>query len=367
MTKTKIPYQPEIVTPPGETLADLLEERCMSQSELALRMGRPVNKINEIIHGKRAITPETALQLEKVLGTPSTYWLNHEAHYQAYRKRSEEEEQFEQWYPWLDQMPIAKLKELAILPNLQNRGKNKNLLLRRLLTFFGVSSPTEWETIYGSMRAAYRQSMAEQADPYATAVWLRLGEQQAATLTCCKYDPAAFLETLQAIRQLTIEEPAIFEPRLRTLCAQAGVIIALVPEIPRTRVSGAARWLSGRPLIQLSLYGKTTDRFWFTFFHEAGHILKHSHQLVFLDDRTHGILNQEEEEANRFAAELLIPPEYATQLPTLNSKEAVRAFAQRLAIHPGIVVGRLQHEKLIPRSHMNALKATFAWRDATYG
>ena len=367
MSKTKIPYQPEIVTPPGETLADLLEERCMSQSQLAQRMGRPVNKINEIIHGKRAITPETALQLEKVLGTPSTYWLNHEAHYQAYNKRREEEQQFEQWYTWLDQMPIAKLKELGIVPNLQNRGKNKNLLLWSLLSFFAVSSPAEWNEIYGSMRTAYRQSMPDQSDPYATAVWLRLGEQQAAALTCRKYDPAAFLEILPSIRKLTVAEPDIVAPRLHELCAQAGVIMALVPEIPRARVSGAARWLNGRPLIQLSLYGKTNDRFWFTFFHEAGHILKHSHQLVFLDDKTHGVLNREEEEANQFAAQLLIPPEFTGELSSLKSKEAVGAFAQRLTIHPGIVVGRLQHENFIPRSHMNVLKQTFAWKDATDG
>ncbi len=83
------------------------------------------------------------------------------------------------------------------------------------------------------------------------------------------------------MRTLTMEPPAEFEPQLYKLCADAGVVLALVPAIPRARVSGAARWINGRPLIQLSLYGKSNDRFWFTFFHEAGHILQHSHQLVF--------------------------------------------------------------------------------------
>ena len=70
--------------PPGEIIAELLEERCLSQKELARRMGRPQKTINEIIHGKAALTPETAYQLEMVLGTPASYWLTHEAHYRAY-------------------------------------------------------------------------------------------------------------------------------------------------------------------------------------------------------------------------------------------------------------------------------------------
>ena len=364
MTKTKIPYKPQSVTPPGETLADLLEERHMTQTELAQRMGRPVNKINEIIKGKRAITPETAFQLEKVLGTPSSYWLNHEAHYQAYHKQLEEEEQYEQWYHWLDQMPVPKLKEFGVLPKIHNRGQNKNILLRELLNFFSISSPDEWENIYGAMNAAYRQSMPKQCDPFATAAWLRLGEQQAETAICEKYDPQTFLEALHQIRALTTETPKSFQEPMSHLCAQSGVILALVPSIPRARVSGAARWLNGRPLIQLSLYGKSNDRFWFTFFHEAGHILKHSHQLVYLDDKTHGTLNKEEQEANQFASHILIPPKFEPELRSLKSKVAVRSFANRIQIHPGIVVGRLQHDKIILPSHMNALKSKFAWKES---
>lgn len=367
MTEIRIPYQPKIVTPPGETLADLLDERCMTQTELAQRMGRPINKINEIIRGKRSITPDTALQLERVLGTPSSYWLNHEAHYQAYQKRVEEEETLHQWHDWLAKMPLNVLKEQGFLPKVQNRGKNKNVLVRSLLNFFSVSSPTEWEAIYGNMQITYRQSMPEQSDPYATGTWLRLGELQAIDTDCNRYDRQRFLSALQTIRALTVEPPSEFEPRLRELCAEAGVVLALVPAIPRARVSGAARWFNGRPLIQLSLYGKSNDRFWFTFFHEAGHILKHSHQLVYLDDRTHGQLNEVEQEANEFAADLLIPSCFVAELTTLKSKVAVKEFAARVGVHPGIVVGRLQHEGIVPQKDMNGLKAKFVWKVAEKG
>ena len=363
MTEQLVPYQPETFSAPGEIIAELLEERCLSQKELARRMGRPQKTINEIIHGKAALTPETAYQLEMVLGTPASYWLTHEAHYRAYLARSREEDEFSASYDWLDRMPLSELREQGVLPNLRNQGKNKAVLLRSLLQFFGVASPKELETIYGEKPAAYRRSMSEPSDPYATAAWLRLGELQAASLSCGGYDRHGFAAALHQIRGMTVLPPEEFEPKLKQLCATAGIALALVPAMSRARVSGAARWVLNKPVIQLSLYGKTNDRFWFTFFHEAAHILKHSHKLIFLDELDGAVLNEEEQEANAFAAEVLIPRRYHGELSALRSKDAVRAFAGRLGIHPGIVVGRLQHDGLIEPSWMNDLKDTFTWKE----
>src|SRR5690606_32525386 len=138
------------------------------------------------------------------------------------------------------------------------------------------------------------------------------------------------------------------------------------PGIPRAYVSGVARWLgAARPLIQLSLYGKTNDKFWFTFFHEAAHILLHANtnqekKSVFLDDPNSVRSDAPEElEANQWAGDCLIPERYAAELPSLQSKRAVEEFAQRIGIHPGIVVGRLQHDLLIEQSWMNSLKQSF--------
>ncbi len=140
------------------------------------------------------------------------------------------------------------------------------------------------------------------------------------------------------------------------------MILALVPAIPRAWVSGAARWINQRPVIQLSLFGKTNDRFWFTLFHEARHILEHERKLVYVDNEQDGDINDVERAADRFAAELLIPSRYLAELSKLRAKDAVRDFAAQIGIHPGIVVGRMQHEKYIERSWMNDLKDTFVWR-----
>ena len=133
-----------------------------------------------------------------------------------------------------------------------------------------------------------------------------------------------------------------------------------------------ARWLSPtRPLIQRSLYGKTNDKFWFTFFHEAAHILLHADskdgkKSILLDDpnASHST-DPREQEANQWAGNVLIHQDYTAQLGVLRTKDAVRAFAQQIGIHPGIVVGRLQHDHLIDPSWMNDLKLSpRQWRGA---
>ena len=146
------------------------------------------------------------------------------------------------------------------------------------------------------------------------------------------------------------------------LCAKSGVAVIFTPELPKTRISGATRWLNAnKALIQLSLRYKTDDHLWFTFFHEAGHILLHGKKDVFIE--SDGDTDTKEVEANRFAANFLIPPaEFKRISMSANiSKKAIVSFAKEIGISPGIVVGRLQHEGILKRSYRNELKKSFEW------
>jgi HTH-type transcriptional regulator / antitoxin HigA len=170
-----------------------------------------------------------------------------------------------------------------------------------------------------------------------------------------------FRKCWRFIRALTREEPQVFVPRLTDLCAAAGVAIVFVPELPKTGVSGATRWIGDRAVIQLSLRYKSNDQLWFTFFHEAGHILKHGRKEIFIE--SNGLDGEKEEEANAFARDKLIPPEELRRfLQHWNqSNEGIIAFADRIGIAPGIVAGRLQHDGLLPNSHGNKLKIYYRW------
>jgi HTH-type transcriptional regulator/antitoxin HigA len=261
----------------------------------------------------------------------------------------------------------------GVIPKTTLLAKNKPGLVDVCLRFFGVASPEEWRNHYGAMEVAYRRSRQDQSDVGAISSWLRLGEQQSEVADGPKYDKVKFEKALQSIRLLTCEPPKVFEPRMRSLLHDAGVSFVMVPSIPGAHVSGVARWLNPtRPLIQLSLYGKTNDKFWFTFFHEAAHILLHANtqadkKSVFLDDPNASHTDDPKEtEANSWARDYIIPRQYAARLASLKTKSAVALFAQQVGVHSGIVVGRLQHDGMILPSWMNDLKVSFSLKNGEH-
>ncbi len=351
-------YAPDFVSPPGETVEETLAAIGMSQAELAERTGRPKKTINEIIQGKTAITPETALQLERVLGVPASFWNERERQYRACLAQQEETRQLEGQVDWLRTFPIKEMIAWSWIKEYDE----KTWQLRELLQFFGIASPQQWH----AATASFRKSPAFEVDEMALAAWLRRGEQEAEDIACAPYDAQHFKTALVAARTLTVEEPAVFVPQLRQMCAECGVAVVFVRALPRTRVSGATRWLKpDKALIQLSLRYKTNDHLWFTFFHEAGHIVKHGKRDVFID-LDDGGEDKKEAEADAFAADMLIPPDAwrsFVETRDYRSKAGITTFADEIGIAPGIVVGRLQHEKRIPHRNCNELKVSFRWGD----
>jgi HTH-type transcriptional regulator/antitoxin HigA len=359
-------YSPDFVTPPGETLQETLEAIGMSQAELAERTGRPKKTINEIIKGKAAISPETALQLERVLGVPASFWNSRERQYREDQARVAEQEKLKEQVEWLARLPINAMVNLGWIKKF--RDKVQQLL--EVLTFFGVASPQELQNFWDRRVVNFRMSPNLEANQWTALAWLRKGEIEAKKFNCPSYDLKTFRNALSQIRALTISGPETFHLRMISLCADSGVAVVLTPEIPGIRVSGAARWLTpAKAMIQLNLRYKTNDHFWFTFFHEAAHILKHDKRLTFIEELPTGgaLLGQTsgemEEEANRFAANFLIPAGNYHRLirkRTL-SKETIKKFADDMGIAPGIVVGRLQHDGHIPYNYYNDLKLKFEW------
>ena len=360
---TQTQYKPDFVTPPGETLVELLQEKGMSQAEFSERTGRPKKTINEIIKGKTAITPETAIQFERVLGTPASFWNNRERKYREWLAHQEERKVLAEHIPWMKKFPVRAMIKLGWINDYDLPIDQ----LEELLRFFGVASPAQWQSIWQGAQVSYRQSPAFAADPAAVSAWLRKGEIQAHEIQCEAYREGEFRESLHRIRTLTNEPPEVFVGEVTRQCAQTGVAVVFIPEIPGTRTCGATRWLSpNKAMLMLSLRYRTDDHLWFTFFHEAGHILLHGKKDVFVegDSQVTEENRNQEVEADQFSAEFLIPAveirHFRPQAAHL-SHDDILTFARRTGIAPGIVVGRLQHDGLIPRENFNKLKRHFQW------
>ncbi|MBZ5671377.1 MAG: ImmA/IrrE family metallo-endopeptidase [Acidobacteriia bacterium] len=356
-TKARLEYKPDYAVPPGATLLETIQAKGMPQAELAQRTGRPLKTINEIINGKAAITAETALQLERVLGVPASFWNNLERNYREALAAIKERKALESAEKWAEKFPLKELAKQHLIPD----ARDKTERLRALLGFFGVSSRAAWEKMWTSAAVAYRRSPAFRTSPWATAAWLRIGELSAQKGKLPAFNKAAFKQALVRLRALTLSGPQELRARLVEECRKCGVAVVFVKELPGTCIHGAVRWAVDAPVVQLSCRYKAEDLFWFTFFHEAGHVLLHGKREVFLEDDEQDGEEEKEKEANSFAGSLLIPDSSWGRFQQAGdfSEPAVCAFATQVRISPGIVVGRMQHEGIIPYSRLNHLKKRF--------
>lgn len=341
----------EYAVPPGETLEETLEALEMSQAELARRTGLTPKTINQIIKGTAPITPETALAIEKATGVRARFWNNLQANYQEALTRIAEKAALVNEVDLLDQLPVKELiKRGAIVET-----SDKADLLGRIFSFFGVADRQSWEAVWLEPAAAFKQSEKLKTHPGAVATWLRLGDLEATEIECAEFSKDQFRGALEAIREVTRDDVASYAPRMVDLCAESGVALVFIPEIPGARAWGATRWATPtKAVIQLSLRYKWEDHFWFSFFHEAGHLLLHGKRETFVD--SDGGDTKLEEEANRFAARILIPRQHEPELAQLRTHAQITAFAERVGLHPGIVVGRLQRERIIDWSVGNRLR-----------
>jgi len=351
----------EMLSPPGDTIQETIDALGMSQNELAERMGRPTKTINEIIKGKEAITPATAVQLERVLGISASFWLERERLYVQALTAIEHDQKLDAWaQTWPIQFPIKALQKLHWIPKVESPAK----LVAALLAFFGVATPDEWTSVYIGeqlQNSYYRISLAHLTQHGALSAWLRKGELQAKELNVVPYDRKKFTENLLVIRKLAHQHPADFKEQLQQRCVEAGVAVVFTQCLPKTNVSGVARWINNgqTPLIQLSGRYKSNDHFWFTFFHEAGHILKHGKKDFFIEG-VDGISMDaaKEREANEFAANYLIPAAEYKNFTARNdfSGSAILHFAATVETHPAIVAGRISHEGFIHYSEAASFK-----------
>ena len=330
-------WSPTWTVAPGEVLVEALAERGMSQAELSRRMARPLKTISEIATGKAAITPETAIQLERALGISALVWLGLEGQYREALARGRDLQELRQQVDWLRRFPVRELVERGLV-----RKGDAGVQVADPLTFFGVSSRTGWDQHWGQLAANYRLPTRGRIAPEAVATWLRLGERAAAGLSLAPYNRAAFRAVLP-------------EERL----AAVGVAFVLVGGLDQAPASGSVRWVGDNPVIELTLRYRADDQFWFSLYHEAGHLIEGGRRAQVIEELPDGQNDAAEEgTANTFAREMLVPSNRLAPFVAAGdfSRSAVQAFAADLDIAPGIVVGRLQRDKHVTPSALNDLK-----------
>lgn len=358
MAKSNRDFAPDYAVPPGETLRETIAELAMTQVELARRTGRPEKTISEIINGKAAIMPETAIQFERVLGIPTHVWLNLEANFQETKARLASTEKLEHEAQRVKDFPYAEMGKLGWVPKTRDRlGQAENLMRFLGIASFGVLDTDQ------APAAAYRVASCKEPSGYALAAWLRAGELAAQRIEVEPFEAHKLRKNLPVFRDMTRQMDQEFQGELEKLCAKCGIAVVLLPHLKGTYAQGATRWLTpGKALIQLTIRYKHADIFWFSFFHEVGHLLLHGKRDIFVRwEQTQQ--DDVEREADQFAADTLIPPNWFAQLykKAPYSRATILTWAKELGVGPGIIVGRLQYEGLLPHDQLNDLRIRFQW------
>lgn len=362
-----ITYQPRSVGTPGDIVLEYLESMSWTQKDLARRAGITPKSISELCNGKARITPSTALAFEKALGRPAHFWLNLQTRYEEALARQEEREKSKEWLDWARKFPLAEMKKRGWIP------KGRGAHAADLLKYLGVSSPDSWDDVWKAHHVAYRQTRLSEPNDYAISAWLRAVELRAEEIDVQYFDENALLVVLNDIKACTRMDIVEALNRVEGILSQCGVALVFVPALPNTGVSGCTRWVSkNKAIVALTLRYKWDDQIWFTLFHELGHVLLHRKKHSFIldnpeDQLTDSVVDPEmqavEEEANRFAADVLIPPKLLQEFISFGVLESgyIEQFAEAVGIAPGIVVGRLQRDGLLKPYMGNALKQRVHW------
>lgn len=357
----KILYRPVVPVSPGETLLEMIESLGMTQKELAERMGRPLKLVNEVIKGKAAVTPETAIQLERVLGKEAVFWTNLESLYRQALASVQAEGALEDEVKKAQLYPYDEMVKNGWVP----KAEKPIDMAKNLISFFGVNSLDNVIEKRILEPVLYKISLKKKTNENAAAAWLRQGVVDAQKIQTKKFDEQVLKEKIQEIRALTKEKPETFQDKITSLLADAGVALTITKGLTNVPINGASRWLgSDKALIQLSIYGRSADKFWFSLFHEIGHILLHGKKRANIDISTSVPLDSIEAEANDFAKDILIPREKYVEFVESHhnfTAELVNAFANKIQIHPGIIVGRLQIEERIRFNELNQLRGKLKW------
>jgi addiction module HigA family antidote len=341
-------YYPQEVLHPCETLNEKLEEMGMSRKEFALRTGKPEKTIIAVLKGESSITSEMAVMFENISRIPAHFWLNKQARYNEYKARLKRKLDVEKAEEWTKSFPYAEMAKNNWVPKTRKL-EEKTI---NLFEYFAVSTNEAWENLYmkSKLKVAAYASLAHTHEPQAISAWLRQGELQAKQIETPEYNKKEFLKVLPQIKNIMANHPDNFFKQLQELCMHAGVKIFYTPKMPKAPISGSTRWIRNTPVIQLTARYRQNDRFWFTFFHEAGHIFLHGKKYISLEGIDFSEADpKKEQQAHNFAEEWTFSVEQEHEVidaAPLNESDII-AFAKKFNTHPAMIIGRLQHKGLV--------------------
>ncbi|NTF64918.1 ImmA/IrrE family metallo-endopeptidase [Rhizobium rhizogenes] len=359
-------FEPNWASAPGATIVRLMEAREIPFDEMASGLSVSEDQLQALIDGRARIDGPLASALSENLGSTPRFWLARDKTYvEELSRLAPNSGNVSQW---IKSLPISSMRKFGWI----GENRTEDAIKTSVLSFFGCGDLLSWNAKYSSGvgAVAFRTSFAFEANEMATLVWLRAGERQAHDLDLPSYNRQEFIELLPRLRKLSaFKHPKTFLPRLIEACRIVGVALTTARAPEGCRASGASWFLSSRhPIIHLSFRHLSEDHFWFTFFHEAAHVVLHGEEHIDVEgsDPSLQTSSTKEDEADEFAQSLLISVEALAELKRNPAPRKIVAAARNLGITAGIIVGQLEKADALLPGRLSRMKHRYRWSEDAY-
>lgn len=338
-------------TPPGATIKEQIVDRGMSQKEFAMRMDMSEKHISKLINGEVQLTVDMARRLELVLGVPLQFWCNLETIYREKLVKIAEENAMDEDLVLIKKFPYKEMAQSGWVED-TTKAENKVTNLRK---FFEV---VQLDRLHGNLipaGIACRKLSETEKSYYALVAWAQKAKLESRKIETKPINIKLLNKYIPEIRKMTRMSAKEFCKELSDLLAECGIAIVFLPHIGGSFLHGATFYDGNKIVLGLTVRGKDADKFWFSLFHELGHIvLGHIGKIE-------GTTDADEKEADFFASETLIPEIEFNEFVQGGSitENKIKQFADREGIDAGIVLGRLQKYGYVQYGWYNNLKKQY--------
>lgn len=355
----ELPLEPDWFSKPGDTIKSLMQRRGLSPAEVGAWLPGGIGRLRDLLEGRAAIDRRIAAALSEHLGGTAKFWLNRQKNYERALNRAVEKVAEEEADQWLNEIPTPVAPQATRVSE-----RRRDDQLRHKMVFYNVANLKTWDARYGIIPTDthFRTSPSFQSNRAAVLAWLRRGEIEADLIVTRPWNPQRLMQLLPQIRLLSrIRRPDRFFPRLREILSDAGVALVVVPTPKGCHASGAARLVApDKAMALVSFRHRSDDQFWFTLFHELGHLILHQGRAFVDEDETPE--SPAEREANDFASMCIVPSVRRSEFLRLTpDKDSIVRFAVSVGVNPGLIVGQLQHAGMLGHGRMEWLKRRWTW------
>lgn len=356
-----IEYKDIMAFHPGYYIADIIEDMEISQSEFAVRLDTTPKTISKLINAQCNLSNDLAQKLSIMLGTEIEVWLNLQKTYDEKVAEIEQQRCFDSQVEIANLIDYSYFVRIAKLPDTRNKLEK----VANLCKFFRISNlhilkEPDFLVNYRTGISSLREKNLINAQ-----AWLQTAINAANASSVEKFDVEKLRKSLPEIRSMTVQKPEIFLPRLKSIFSDCGVSFVLLPHLKNSGINGAVKWFSQeRVMLAINDRRCYADTFWFSLFHEIKHIMQQKYKTIFVSSSGQDMEQLEskfEQEADEFASNYLIPRSDYKKI--CNNKyitdTEICSFATEIGVHPGIVAGRLQYDKVIPQNRCSQLKVKY--------